>query len=163
MLQEAVPSLPADPNTLSLNELAALTARIEEVHKAFWKEHTCFKTTWPSALIDHPYFKDSIHIYGCRAYSTYKQTAARVTEALTPPVQIAVPTYGTTEHTAQSRLPDINLPSFSGDYSKWPQIRKAFKSLILDKSHIWDVDKLHYLRGCLEGRPTNEISTFPSD
>ena len=123
MLQEAVSSLLVDPNTFSLNELAALTAHVEEVHKAFLKEHTYFETTWPSALTDHPYFKDSIHMYGCRAYSTYKQTAARVKEALTLPVQIAVPTHGTTEHTAHSRLPDINLPSFSGDYWKWPQFR----------------------------------------
>ena len=103
MLQEAVSSLPADPNTFSLIKLAAITAHVEEVHKAFLKEHTYFETTWPSALTDHPYFKDSIHMYGCRAYSTYKQTAARVKEALTAPVQV------TAEPKAHSRLPDINL------------------------------------------------------
>ena len=160
MLQEAIFSLPADQNMFSLNELAALTAHVE-FHKAFLKDHTYFETTWPSALTEHPYFKDSIHMYGCRAYSTYKQAAARVKEALTLPVQIAVPTHGTTKRTAHLRLPEINLSSFSEDYSKCPQFREAFKSLILDKSHISDVEKLHYLRESLEGGPATKISTFP--
>ena len=154
MLQGAISSLRADPNTFSLTELDAINAHVEEVHKAFLKEHTYFETTWSSALTDHPYFKDSIHMYGCRAYSTYKQTAARLTEALTPPVQIAVPTHVTTKQTAHSRLSDINLPSFSGDYLTWPQFGEAFKSLILDKSNISEVEKLH-----VDAKAANEIST----
>ena len=110
---------------------------------------------------NNPYFKESVHMYGCRAYSPYKQAAARIKEALTPAVQMAVPTHGTTAHSAHSRLLDINHPKFSGDYSQWSQFKELFTSLILDEPTITDVEKLHSLRGCLRGRPANEVSTLP--
>ena len=82
-------------------------------------------------------------MYSCRAYSAYKQAVAPVKEAFTPAVQISVPTHITTEYTTHSRLPDINLPTFSGDYSQWPQFQKLLISLILDNAIITDVEVLH--------------------
>ena len=156
ILSDAIFSLPADVNQFSLTELAALTAHVKEVYKDSLKEHLYFETIWPSALVEHPYFSDSLHMNVCRVYWAYKQAATRVKEALTPAVQIAVPTHVTTEHIAHSRLPDINFPTFSGDHSQSPRFKELFTSLILNNSTITDVKKLHYLRGCLKGRSANE-------
>ncbi|XP_038215213.1 uncharacterized protein LOC119834785 [Zerene cesonia] len=49
------------------------------------------------------------------------------------------------------KLPKIEIPKFSGRYSEWPSFRDLFISLIHNESAIDNVQKLHYLKGCLTG------------
>ncbi|XP_011866999.1 PREDICTED: uncharacterized protein LOC105561540 [Vollenhovia emeryi] len=57
-----------------------------------------------------------------------------------------------------SRLPDISLPKFSGEYAAWPAFRNLFTSLILSNQKLTDVERLHYLRSSLEGAPAQLVS-----
>ena len=45
----------------SLDEINTLTAQLDEVHKAFTREHAYFEVTWPEAHLDHHYFTNNIH------------------------------------------------------------------------------------------------------
>lgn len=60
-----------------------------------------------------------------------------------------------------SRLPDITLLTFSGDYALWPAFRDLFSSIILTDQRLNDVEKLHYLRASLEGSAAQLISGLP--
>ncbi|XP_053686628.1 uncharacterized protein LOC128736171 [Sabethes cyaneus] len=49
------------------------------------------------------------------------------------------------------RLPQIKLQSFGGNIDEWLSFRDLFTSLIHRKADLSEVEKLHYLKGCLEG------------
>lgn len=48
------------------------------------------------------------------------------------------------------KLPRITLPKFDGSFSKWPEFRDLFVSLIHNRKTIPKVQKLQYLKGNLE-------------
>ncbi|XP_024869353.1 uncharacterized protein LOC112453042 [Temnothorax curvispinosus] len=56
------------------------------------------------------------------------------------------------------RLPDINIPSFKGNYAAWLTSRDLFKAVIYDNRRLTDVENFHYLRLSLEGTPAQLIS-----
>jgi len=55
------------------------------------------------------------------------------------------------EQAPRTSLPRIKLQTFSGAYEDWPAFRDLFLSIIGDNSSISAVEKLHYLRSCLQG------------
>lgn len=71
----------------------------------------------------------------------------------TPPLDhslrhVDTSTNSTMEHV---RLPQIRLQSFNGNIDDWLSFRDLFTSLIHRKPELPDVEKFHYLKGCLEG------------
>ncbi|XP_071579510.1 uncharacterized protein [Temnothorax nylanderi] len=48
-----------------------------------------------------------------------------------------------------ARLPYIKIPNFNGDPTKWLSYRDLFTSLVLNKTHLTDVEKLQYLKTSL--------------
>ncbi|XP_055591255.1 uncharacterized protein LOC129743295 [Uranotaenia lowii] len=54
----------------------------------------------------------------------------------------------TVEHV---KLPQIKLQTFSGDVDEWLSFRDLFLSLIHTKADLPNVEKFHYLKGCLAG------------
>lgn len=55
------------------------------------------------------------------------------------------------------RLPKINLQIFDGDIDDWLSFRDLFTSLIHSNTDLPEVEKLHYLKGCLQGEPKSLI------
>ncbi|XP_065091455.1 uncharacterized protein LOC135712392 [Ochlerotatus camptorhynchus] len=49
------------------------------------------------------------------------------------------------------RLPQIKLHTFNGNIDEWLSFRDLFMSLIHWKAELPEVEKLHYLKGCLQG------------
>ncbi|XP_055615166.1 uncharacterized protein LOC129761468 [Toxorhynchites rutilus septentrionalis] len=49
------------------------------------------------------------------------------------------------------RLPQIKLQTFDGNIDEWLSFRDLYQSLIHNKSDLPEVEKLHYLKGCLVG------------
>ncbi|XP_055605638.1 uncharacterized protein LOC129753814 [Uranotaenia lowii] len=49
------------------------------------------------------------------------------------------------------RLPQIKLKSFDGNIDEWLSFRDLFTSLIHWKTELPEIEKFHYLKGCLEG------------
>ncbi|XP_055542768.1 uncharacterized protein LOC129728356 [Wyeomyia smithii] len=60
----------------------------------------------------------------------------------------------TTDHV---RLPQIKLQTFNGDIDDWLGFRDLFTSLIHWKPDLPEVEKFHYLKGCLQGEPKSLI------
>ncbi|XP_055522990.1 uncharacterized protein LOC129717170 [Wyeomyia smithii] len=65
-----------------------------------------------------------------------------------------VTTHGGMDHV---RLPQIKLQSFNGDIDEWFSFRDLFTSLIHWKEDLPEVEKFHYLKGCLQGEPKSLI------
>ncbi|XP_055591487.1 uncharacterized protein LOC129743477 [Uranotaenia lowii] len=59
-----------------------------------------------------------------------------------------------TEHV---RLPQIRLQTFDGNIDQWLSFRDLFLSLIHSKVDLPDVEKFHYLKGCLAGEARSLI------
>ncbi|XP_062537786.1 uncharacterized protein LOC134206107 [Armigeres subalbatus] len=62
--------------------------------------------------------------------------------------------HGTLDHV---RLPQIKLQNFNGDIDEWISFRDLYTSLIHRKTDLPEVEKFHYLKGCLQGEPKNLI------
>ncbi|XP_053691932.1 uncharacterized protein LOC128740418 [Sabethes cyaneus] len=65
-----------------------------------------------------------------------------------------VSTHSVIEHV---RLPQIKLQTFNGDIDEWLSFRDLFTSLIHWKEDLPEVEKFHYLKGCLQGEPKTLI------
>ncbi|XP_062714302.1 uncharacterized protein LOC134291052 [Aedes albopictus] len=59
------------------------------------------------------------------------------------------------------RLPQIKLQTFNGDIDDWLSFRDLFTSLIHWKVDLPEVEKFHYLKGCLQGEPKALIDPLP--
>ena len=53
------------------------------------------------------------------------------------------------ETTLNVKLLDIKLPTFSGDFLKWPQFRDTFIALISNNCTLPNINKFHYPRSSL--------------
>ncbi|KAL4127332.1 hypothetical protein QTP88_011507 [Uroleucon formosanum] len=60
-----------------------------------------------------------------------------------------------------SRLPDIPLPTFDGDYRSWPNFRDRFSALVDTRSNLSNIDKMYYLIGCLKGAAADAVRGIP--
>ncbi|XP_020297240.1 uncharacterized protein LOC109861830 [Pseudomyrmex gracilis] len=92
-----------------------------------------------------------------RIFTALKREIARCKARLT----LAPLDHGSTSIRVDTKLPDISLPVFKGEYAQWPTFIELFQSLILDNTQLSNVQKLHYLRGCLKGQPAQLVSTLP--
>lgn len=58
-------------------------------------------------------------------------------------------------------LPPLPLPVFSGNRAEWSSFSELFKSMVHQDTSLSDVQKLHYLLGCLKGEPKETVSNLP--
>lgn len=58
------------------------------------------------------------------------------------------------------RLPQIKLQTFSGGIDEWLSFRDLFASLIHWRTDLPEVEKFHYLKGCLQGEPKSLIDSL---
>ncbi|XP_071575585.1 uncharacterized protein [Temnothorax nylanderi] len=145
----------------SLEEIIQISMHLEKVLKAFLKEHSYFEVSWPAALIQHEYFSKNVYAAKARDYMAARRAVAKIKSGfLERPAPKSVSESSQFSHDNQ-RLPDINIPSFKGDYAAWPTYRDLFKAVIYDSRRFTDVEKLHYLRLSFEGLPAQLISGLP--
>ncbi|XP_058811118.1 uncharacterized protein LOC131676009 [Topomyia yanbarensis] len=58
------------------------------------------------------------------------------------------------------RLPEINIPEFSGNPSEWIAFRDIFKSMIHTSLHLTPVQKMHYLKAALRGEAARIVANL---
>ncbi|XP_066583481.1 uncharacterized protein [Prorops nasuta] len=73
--------------------------------------------------------------------------------------QVTPTTAGRT-HAPSLKLPKLDLPKFSGDYSEWSTSYDSFKSMIHENSTLPGVQKFHYLKACLQGEASSVIRSL---
>lgn len=60
-----------------------------------------------------------------------------------------------------SRLPEIPLPSFDGDFRHWPMFRDRFSALVDSRPNLPQIEKMYYLIGCLRGPAADAVRGIP--
>ncbi|XP_055714232.1 uncharacterized protein LOC129808477 [Phlebotomus papatasi] len=61
---------------------------------------------------------------------------------------------------SNSRLPPLDIPKFSGQFSKWISFRDRFVSTVINESSLSKVQKLHYLKGALTGEAASVLENL---
>lgn len=77
--------------------------------------------------------------------------AAGSSQIAQPQVQAAV----VDPQVSSFRLPQISIPTFSGDYNSWSAFQDMFISLVHSNRNLTNVQKLHYLKCNLRGQAEN--------
>lgn len=71
-----------------------------------------------------------------------------------------------TPHTSKKdthlKLPEMNLPPFSGKLSEWMPFKDQFTSSIINHPDLYPVQKLQYLRSALSGEAFSLIKNLPT-
>ncbi|XP_071642982.1 uncharacterized protein [Temnothorax longispinosus] len=159
--RQASPVRLSAEHTLKVQTQMNRIATLEEVHKAFLKEHAYFVVSWPAALIAHEYFSKNAFAVEAQECMMARRSLAKLKGALAEKIAPKAASETAQPPRSQPRLPDINIPSFKGEYEAWPTYRDLFKAVIYDSQRLTDVEKLHYLRLSLEGPPAQLISGLP--
>jgi len=60
------------------------------------------------------------------------------------------------------KLPQLNLPTFNGDYADWLPFHDLYETTIHTNPTLSDVQKLQYLKGCLVGSASGIIQGIPT-
>lgn len=60
----------------------------------------------------------------------------------------------------RSKLPDLKIPVFNGDYKKWRNFIDIFNTTIHNRQDMPMVEKMEYLKGYTEGEPNNLIKNY---
>lgn len=153
LIKELQDNLPS-----SKEELLEYKKHIDDTFKMFSKVHSYFETVWPADCLDHEYFSNDWYLDAQRIYTSLTREVARLRSSFPQDTASSSVCPDTTPHT---KLPDISLPEFKGEYSEWPTFSDLFKSLIIDNSKLSDVERLHYLRGCLKDALAQLIASLP--
>ncbi|XP_055589418.1 uncharacterized protein LOC129741697 [Uranotaenia lowii] len=88
--------------------------------------------------------------YYAKSFLMDKAKCRTELNTLNQSVHIGEPSHGSFDHV---RLPQIKLQSFNGNIDEWLGFRDLYLSLIHCKLDLPEVEKFHYLKGCLQGEP----------
>ncbi|XP_076546298.1 uncharacterized protein LOC117610931 [Osmia lignaria lignaria] len=141
--QGILDSLKDDSERFSKEELDDAKAQIDEAIKVSNKEHAHFEVVWPTSQANHPYFTDDCHYQMQQIGTVAKKIIAKRSVEL-PGQTIAQP--GKVTYT-KSKLLDIELPRFTGNYTEWPSFLELFNSVVCGKLELEQVEKFYYLKG----------------
>lgn len=67
---------------------------------------------------------------------------------------------GARRYNARVKLPVIDLPKFSGVYSKWLEFYDSFNAIIQNNHDLEDIQKFQYLKGLLTGEAAQVIQAL---
>ncbi|XP_037931454.1 uncharacterized protein LOC119666243 [Teleopsis dalmanni] len=61
---------------------------------------------------------------------------------------------------SRSRLPELQLPTFSGDIKDWPHFISMFGTIVDESIELSNLEKLQHLRSCLKGSALDAIKSL---
>lgn len=95
-------------------------------------------------------------------YVNAKANIATIIEAHAQSIPVPGNIAGDQAHQARTeiQLPRIEIPKFAGDFQAWLSFYDLFTSLVHNVCTLSDVQKMHYLRSCVEGEAELLIRSF---
>lgn len=111
-----------------------------------------------------PYFKEDLYSVCEEEFIEAHGALLNTLDSLNPAANQTTPSteisLNSSATTRSRRLPRIDLPTFSGDYSQWSHFRDLFVSMIVENSDISAIEKLHYLKMSLSGEPSQHLKNI---
>lgn len=131
---------------------------INGLWEAFVQDHATMGAACRSAFWNHPYLASKYYEKAYRFYDQARLNISSLTEELRAELPSSTPPR--TAHHSSSKLPEIKLPQFSGNYSDWPTYRDLFKALIISNAQLSNVERLQYLKTSTSGEAAQLISNI---
>jgi len=144
--------------------LGAIQARLTILDNLWGKieaQHELIRATLKERYHESEYTKSDFIDVAESTYVTQRSTLLGYADKLKTEPSTAPKSEPGQEHALRTSLPRIKLQTFSGEYRDWPAFRDLFVSIIGDNTSISDVEKLHYLRSCLQGPAEKLIRPLP--
>nr|XP_026491789.1 uncharacterized protein LOC113397585 [Vanessa tameamea] len=133
---------------------------IEKLYSIFFDQHLEIVSKVTVAdKIKLSYFRNEIFDKYDEIYFEFKVKLKEDLEQITSSISKKNPSNQPT-NMYEVRLPQINLPTFSGGYDEWQTFYDLFVSLIHENGSLSGVQKLHYLKSSLLGEPTNLLKNL---
>nr|XP_026492511.1 uncharacterized protein LOC113398129 [Vanessa tameamea]XP_026492512.1 uncharacterized protein LOC113398130 [Vanessa tameamea] len=133
---------------------------IEKLYSIFFDQHLEIVSKVTVAdKIKLSYFRNEIFDKYDEIYFEFKVKLKEDLEQITSSISKKNPSNQPT-NMYEVRLPQINLPTFSGGYDEWQTFYDLFVSLIHENGSLSGVQKLHYLKSSLLGEPANLLKNL---
>lgn len=136
---------------ISVSYIESRTESLEKCRNNFEEVHFKIIGSLGTAVnkSELPYFKDDVYMQFEDVYIEYKTRLKEDLSTLRNNAPTAASTSASTA--AEIKLPQIQLPRFSGNYEEWQTFHDMFLSLIHKNKSLSAVQKLHYLKCSLYG------------
>nr|XP_034194980.1 uncharacterized protein LOC117611156 [Osmia lignaria] len=162
IVEDLQASAAKDPFSILASEVEITKTTLMEMHLLFHQEHQALSRLWPVSQLEHGYYKDKVASQEEKVVLTARKLIAQLKHRLGPSTPTQPTTSTQTPAARRSRLPEIALPKFEGEYNRWQEFKSAFLSVIMDRDDLSEVDKLHYLKGALSGNAAQVIVHLPT-
>ena len=151
----------AKRNSAQLNIIVTWRKDVEDIYALYLKERTLIEYGCPASFVTNFYFDADFHnVFHQHYYSIMFELSTLQQQWHTQHQASQILNIGETQPFQSSKLPAIKMPTFSGIYSEWPAFKELFIGMILNRTGLTDVAKLHYLRSSLKGSPLTWIEGF---
>ena len=117
-------------NTASLNILMTWGKDVEDTYAMYGREHSIIEDACPASFVVNDYFKADFHNTFHEQYNSILFELSDLEQIRHTPHKTAQPpSTGDTQAMHTSKLPDINLPTFTGVHSELASIQGAIHGL----------------------------------
>lgn len=166
-ISRALSNYKKSKSKISKSYIDARLELLESDFNVFKTNHLeVLKIATPEDRKTYKYFKEDRY-YVCE--DEYLELKALMKEFLYEHAQKSAPTQATTSGQVSSnvniplrtKLPAIEIPSFSGNYNDWTSFYDLFKSLIHCNESLSKIQKYHYLKSNLKGEAEILLRQFP--
>ncbi|XP_046145489.1 uncharacterized protein LOC123988787 [Osmia bicornis bicornis] len=162
IVEDLQASTAKEPLTIIASEVEITKTTLMEMHLMFHQEHQALSRLWPVSQLDHGYYKTKVASQEEKVVLTARKLIAQLEHRLAPSTTTQTTTPTQPLAAKRSRLPEIALPKFEGEYNRWQAFKSAFTSVIMERDDLAEVDKLHYLKGAVSGNAAHVIAHLPA-
>ncbi|KAL0810541.1 hypothetical protein ABMA28_010661 [Loxostege sticticalis] len=126
---------------------------LEQMWLTFSSNHTELKLSFSQEVFEADYTKNDVYDMTEEVYFEYRVALKTVLGQLISEITVPVASASSNcvTNSSKVKLPKVNIPNFSGNYSEWNTFRDLFKSLINNNQNLDNVQKLLYLKSYLCG------------
>lgn len=143
---------------MTSTEIEWMNGQVEELHQTFRAEQAWLVTHWPPAHVDHPYFNKKLGLSESKTFIKVQRILSRLKDQLTT-VTPRTPTMSPEPH-SRFRLPEITVPTFSGDTRAWSDFIAMFDSVIGVRADISDLEQFQYLKNAVKDEAADLIKNL---
>ncbi|KAI4480708.1 hypothetical protein M0802_014145 [Mischocyttarus mexicanus] len=131
-----------------------------EFHSLFLQDNEYLVSNWPPQQISHKYFLERLAIQESKCYHALKRKLTQALQDLNPASQVSSQPQGSSNK-VNSRLPELTVPRFEGEYLKWPEFKAMFSSVIGERENLSELERFQYLKSAVAGSAATLINHLP--
>ncbi|KAI4472993.1 hypothetical protein M0802_016379 [Mischocyttarus mexicanus] len=147
-------------NKLSPCAIQTSLEQATEFHSLFLQDNEYLVSNWPPQQISHKYFSERLAIQELKCYHALKRKLTQALQDLNPASQVSSQPQGSSNK-VNSRLPELTVPRFEGEYLKWPEFKAMFSSVIGERENLSELERFQYLKSAVAGSAATLINHLP--